>query len=124
MASILVIEDNEKTRQLLHQVLEHEGYEVLEASNGEEGLDLQRKTPADLIITDIIMSKKEGIETIVDLKIEFPNIKIIAMSGGGRVGPDNYLDLAASFGAERTFTKPFKFSELLTAIEELLTIQD
>jgi CheY-like chemotaxis protein len=120
MGRILVIEDEAQMRKLLRQVLEDAGYEVEEAADGLEGIGLYRENPADLIITDMIMPKKEGMETILDLKLEFPDVKIIAISGGGRVGPEPYLEIAEGFGAERVFTKPFDLKELLTSVKEIL----
>lgn len=120
MSRILVIEDEEEIRTMLCQVLEDEGYDVEEAADGMEGIELYRKNPADLIITDMIMPKKEGMETIMDLKLEFPNVKIIAISGGGRIGPEPYLEVAEGLGAERVFTKPFRITELLEAIQRIL----
>ncbi len=121
MGRILVIEDEAQMRKLLRQVLEDSGYEVEEAPDGLEGMRLYRENPSDLIITDMIMPKKEGMETILDLKLEFPDVKIIAISGGGRVGPEPYLQIAEGFGAERVFTKPFDIKELLSAIKDLLS---
>jgi DNA-binding response OmpR family regulator len=120
MGRILVIEDEDQMRKLLRQVLEDAGYEVEEASDGLEGIGLYRENPADLIITDMIMPKKEGMEIILDLKLEFPEVKIIAISGGGRVGPEPYLQVAEGFGAERVFIKPFDIKELLEAVKEII----
>jgi CheY-like chemotaxis protein len=120
MARILVIEDDVEVRKVLRQILEHAGYEIEEASDGEEGIERYREKQADLIITDIIMPKKEGIETITDLRIEFPDVKVIAISGGGRLGPEPYLELAESFGANRIIMKPFTTGEILDAVQELL----
>ncbi|RLB31609.1 MAG: response regulator, partial [Deltaproteobacteria bacterium] len=81
MKKILVIDDDEQIRHILRRFLERAGYEVLEASNGQEGMALYRKEGPELVITDIIMPKKEGMETIMDMKGEFPKAKIIAISG-------------------------------------------
>ncbi len=120
MARILIMDDDSLIRRLLRQVLEGEGYEVVEASDGTQGINLNRKMHCDLIITDIIMPEKEGIETIGELRREFKGIKIIAMSGGGRIGPDAYLKMAKDFGAMRTIVKPINREELLKAAKELL----
>ena len=120
MARILIIDDEVQILNMLRQMLEGEGYEVVEAPDGKEGLKLYRKNPTDLIITDLIMPEKEGIETIQELTQDFPNIKIIAMSGGGRVGPGDYLHLAKMLGAQHTFAKPIEREELLKAVRELL----
>jgi CheY-like chemotaxis protein len=119
MARILVIDDDDLIREMLGQILGDAGHEVVPASNGEMGVDLFRRQPADLIITDIIMPEKDGWEAIVELRRDFPEVKIIAMSGGGKMGPYSYLMMAKRFGAERVFPKPLKKSELLEAINEL-----
>jgi len=120
MARILIMDDDNLIRRMLRQVLEQEGHEIVEARDGTEGINLNRKLHCDLIITDIIMPEKEGIETIGELRREFPDIKIIAMSGGGRIGPDAYLKMAKDFGAMRTIVKPIGKDELLKATKELL----
>jgi len=121
MRRILVMDDDETIRQALKSMLERAGYEVALAENGEEGLKLFREQPADLIITDIRMPGKDGWDAIAELKLEFPMAKIIAMSGGGRVGgPFSYLKVAERLGAERVFPKPLRRSVLLTAVEELI----
>jgi CheY-like chemotaxis protein len=120
MAHILIIDDDNQFRTMLRQLIERSGHEVKEASDGKEGIKLYREGPTDLVITDLIMPGKDGIETIQELKKEFPDIKIIAVSGGGRLGPQDYLHLAKMLGAQRTLTKPIKLPDLLKAIEELL----
>ena len=120
MATILIIDDFADIRLMLREMLELEGYDVLEATNAVEGIDLFRKSPADVVIMDIIMPKKDGVEAIMDLKIEFPDVKIIAMSGGGRIGPKNYLEIARGFGASFIFDKPFRKDDILGAIKKLL----
>ena len=121
MKRILIIDDDIQIRQMLRQMLEREGYEVNDASNGAEGIELYRDAPFDLIITDIIMPEKEGLETIMELKGDFQYLKIIAISGGGRIDSKDYLKIAKKFGADRTFSKPFDREELLAAIEKLLS---
>lgn len=120
MAFILVIDDDKQIQAYLREVLEFFGYEVVVASDGMEGLKLFRDKPADLVITDIIMPEKTGFEIIMDLKREFPAVKVIAISGGDKVGPGRYLEVAESFGADRILLKPFKHKELLEDIQELL----
>jgi len=121
MARILVIDDEENVRDLLRDVLEERGHEVLEASDGDLGSALYRERPADLVITDIIMPNKEGLETILDLRRDYPEVKIIAISGGSRVGRHDVLPLARTLGALRTFSKPFNLRELIDAVDELLS---
>lgn len=120
MARILIIDDDDQIRSTLHQVLEIEGHKVMDASNGKEGLKLFREKGADLVITDILMPEKQGIETIEELRRDFPQVKIIAISGGGRVAPYDYLDMARKSGALLTLTKPFDRGELLEAVNAVL----
>jgi CheY-like chemotaxis protein len=120
MVHILLIDDDDQFRTMLRQLMERNGYEVTEASGGKEGIRLYRENPKDLVITDLIMPGKDGIETIRELKKEFPDVKVIAVSGGGRLGPQDYLHLAKMLGARRTLTKPINLTELLNAIEEIL----
>jgi CheY-like chemotaxis protein len=120
MARILVIDDDVLVLDMLYESLTREGYDVLRASNGEEGLRLYRKEPVDLIITDLFMPEKEGIETIIELRQDFPDVKIIAISGGGRIGTKDYLQMAKIFGVQRTFTKPVAREQLLAAIRVLI----
>ena len=117
---ILVIEDDDQMRILLRQVMEWAGYEVVDAENGREGMQKQRRQPADLVITDLIMPEQEGLETIGLLRKEYPQTRIIAISGGGRIGPEAYLPAAQELGADRVFSKPFDVRELAGAVRELL----
>ena len=118
-AVILVIEDEKPFRALVAQVLSKAGYEVVEAANGVEGINRFNEKPADMIITDIIMPEKEGIETMIELKKAHPRLKLIAMSGGGWYGTDIDFDMAMKLGA-RTLDKPFALQQLLDLIDELL----
>jgi len=105
---------------MLRQKLEPEGYQVETAPNGKVGLRIQEENPCDLVITDIFMPEKEGIETIRELRRDFPDVKIIAMTGGFRYGPEELLEAARMLGAHRTLSKPFKLKEMQLAIDELL----
>jgi CheY-like chemotaxis protein len=117
---ILIIDDEEQIRLAFKEMLGRFGYEVLEAANGEEGLALQREKTADLVITDIIMPDKEGLETIRELRQEFPEVKIIAISGGGQIGSDQYLDVARKLGAACTLKKPVGLEQLRQEVHRLL----
>ena len=119
-ARILIIDDEVQIREMLDQMLTREGYDVVSAPNGKVGMKLCRENPVDLIITDIIMPEKDGIEMILELRHDFSDLKIIAISGGGRLGPDGYLEMAQKLGAHKTFFKPFNRREILDAVEELL----
>lgn len=120
MIKILVIEDDNAFRQVLVTMLARAGYEVIQAENGNEALRQCQNVQPDLVLTDIIMPDKEGLETIQELLGLAPNMKIIAMSGGGKFGPNNYLPLAEKLGAKRTLQKPFMRDELLSTIMEVL----
>jgi len=120
MARVLIIDDDAQVLAMLRETLEDEGYEVVDAHNGKEGLRRYREDPTDLIITDLIMPEKEGIETILEFRRDFPDVKLIALSGGGQLGPGAYLSIAEAAGAEYTFAKPVKQKVLLKAVRELL----
>ncbi len=92
----------------------------MEAENGKIGLKLLGENGADLVITDLIMPEKEGIETIQELRRDFSHVKIIAISGGGAIGPETYLEIAKKMGAHRIFEKPFVLQEISEAIRELI----
>ena len=124
MGRIMVVEDDKAVRELLREILKRAGHEVIAAGNGKEAIALYQDTPADLIITNILMPEKEGLETIQEMRRDDPDIKIIAISGGGQIGPADYLEIARRFGAMRTFSKPFDRKELLAAVDELLEDSD
>lgn len=124
MPTILLIDDDDLFRAALADALTGRGFKVIQASDGEEGMALFRAEPTDLVITDMVMPNKEGIETIGDLRREDPNVGIIAMSGGLAQNAPLYLKLAGNLGATRTLKKPFGLPALITAIEETLTVQD
>ncbi len=121
MARIIVIDDDEQIRDMLRLMLERAGYNVTTATNGDEGLKLQEKEKADLVITDILMPVQEGIGTIYELRHNYPEVKIIAISGGGGYGtPSHYVDMAKKIGAHRVFMKPFDTQQMLDTVSELL----
>jgi len=120
MAHILIIDDEEQIRTLLRNLLEREGYRISEAGDGLEALNCQQADPADLIITDIYMPEKEGLETIDEFRRRFPEVKIIAISGGDKTGKVDFLQVAASFGAQATLPKPFDLQEIVRIVKDLL----
>ena len=120
MARILIIDDDAMIRDLLVQILEREGYETVTASGGKDGIKTHRENPADLIITDLLMPEKDGLETIMELRRNSQDVKIIAMSGGGKIDPKTYLQIAKTMGAIETIAKPFHLRELLKTVQELL----
>src|SRR5438552_15682458 len=119
MASILVIVDDALLRGAIRVVLESAGYEVIEAGDGDAGLRLHREAGADLVVVDLFMPERDGLEVIRAVRAEAPQSKIIAMSGGGGLKFD-LLDAATAFGASRTLRKPFAPSVLLTTVRDLL----
>ena len=114
---ILVADDEAPIRRVLRLKLEECGYDVCEASNGREAIQAIDEAPVDLVITDIIMPEKDGIETILALRKRQPDVKAIAISA-----PSNqlFLDSARGLGAARTFEKPLNLAELAAAVKELL----
>jgi YesN/AraC family two-component response regulator len=122
MARVLVIDDEKLARLTLRKILERAGHQVAEASTGTQGIEVFRKQPFDLVITDIIMPDKEGIETIRELKRDFPDVKIIAMSGGGRTQNLDFLKLATQYGAKAVLAKPFSQDALISMTNEVLAI--
>ena len=120
MARILVIDDEQPIRDLLKKALEKAGHGVEVAPNGKVGIEIQHQHPADLVITDLFMPEKEGLETIMELKRDFPDIKIIAISGGDRKGTLDFLPMSEKLGAHIAMKKPFTISEVLEAVNNLL----
>ncbi len=120
MARILVIDDDEQIRLMLQKKLSAEGYEVFIATEGREALRMIKENDVNIVITDLIMPGKEGLETIVDLRRDHPEVMIIAISGGGVGSPDIYLDAARRLGAHRTFPKPIDLETLFNATRELI----
>jgi len=121
MQRILLVDDDDALRKLLRLNLIKMGYAVAEAANGKEALAMQQSEPADVILTDLIMPEKEGLETIGELRKKFPGVRIIAMSGGGRVDAANNLKVAKLMGADHAMAKPFSYQELADAIAKVMT---
>jgi len=120
MARILVVDDDYVFRAALRVILEAAGYTVLDAADGEAGLRVYREQGADLVLVDLFMPERDGLEVIQALRAMIPQPKTIAMSGGGRIGARDMLTAAAALGAARTLRKPFESRDLLAAIRELL----
>ena len=120
MISILIVDDDSQIRLALKRLLQNEGYEIFEAGNGIEAIKEFKKSRADIIITDIVMPDKEGMETIMELKQMEPEIRIIAISGGGYSGrASTYLATAEKLGAECTIKKPLNKETLLECIKKI-----
>jgi DNA-binding response OmpR family regulator len=120
MSAILVIDDDASVREVVSEMLRLEGHDVTIAENGREAIPLLAANHFDLVITDLIMPEKEGIETISEIRRTDSRIPIVAISGGGRLGPGDYLETARYIGADATLAKPFARQELLATIEALL----
>lgn len=117
---ILIIDDEVDILFMLRKMMERAGFIVTLASNGREGMERFYEDPPDMVITDIIMPEKEGLEIIREMKKKQPALKVIAISGGGRISADSYLETASYFGANRIFQKPFTQSEIISAAKTLL----
>jgi DNA-binding response OmpR family regulator len=120
MARILLIDDDDYVRAMLRLTLIHFGHVVIEARNGKEGLALFDGANVDLLITDIVMPEKEGLEVLMELRKKQTTVKIIAISGGGRQGGTDYLHIAKLMGASAVLAKPFSNEVLISTINSLL----
>ncbi len=121
MAKLLLVEDDEQVRTMLGETLRDEGYDVVEAVNGREAVERYRDCPCDLVIMDIIMPEKDGVEAIHALRREFPDTKVIAISGGSpHIKGDYLLGTAQALGAIKTFAKPVDIAGLLETVEEVV----
>ena len=116
--NILIVEDDEAVRSVLRRCLERAGYGVREAGEGGAALKLLAAAPADLIITDLVMPDMEGIALIFSLRKSHPKLPVIAISGGGRMKPEVYLEVAKAGGAARILAKPFDVDILLGLVQE------
>jgi CheY-like chemotaxis protein len=124
MARVLIVDDDDQVRRVFRKALEAGGYQVTEAPNGRIGARLYRESPSDLIIMDLIMPEQEGLETITALRRDFPDVKIIAISGGGRGTATDYLSVARKLGAMLSLEKPITPGGLLHEVDQLLGRQD
>ena len=120
MSTILVVDDDPSVLEVLREMLKLEGHDVTTAENGNEAVAHVEHKNFDLIITDIIMPEKEGLETIADIRKRFKCLPIIAISGGGRIGKTDYLETARFIGANATLAKPFARQELVSTVAELV----
>ena len=124
MSKILVIDDEPSILLMIKKMLEKEGHEVDLALNGRDGMELFENIKPALVITDIIMPEKEGLETILELRKKNPGLKIIAISGGGRISPEGYLPGAKLLGADMVFQKPLVPKEFISAVSKLLNEEE
>lgn len=119
-ATILIIEDDPAVRRMMVRILAQAKYEIIEAGNGEEGLKMFLAHRPDIIITDLLMPEKEGIETIREIRRTAPTVPILAASGGGDTRNMMFLDLAKALGADEVLSKPFRAEELITTVARML----
>lgn len=120
MATILIADDEPSVRDVIRRILLVENHRVVEAVDGEDALRLVRAEKPELALVDLFMPRKEGLETIVQLRRQFPDLKIIAISGGNPTHGMSFLEIAAKLGAHRTLAKPFAMEAVLAAVAELL----
>lgn len=120
MKQILIIDDDNLVRGMMAKAIQKAGYNVKEASDGNEGLQIILHYPIDLVITDMLMPDKEGVETIIEIREIRKDLKIVAMSSGGKKQDMTFLKMAEGVGANKLLKKPFRPSELLETIKGLL----
>lgn len=117
------MEDQKELREMLKMAMLRKHLTVFEAVDGKDAITHFKPDLTDLVVTDLIMPEEDGLKVIMKLKEKKPSLKIIAISGGGKAGPGNYLNLAKALGADKVFSKPFSIMELIGTIEKLLNIE-
>ena len=120
MPSVLIVDDDDQVRTVLRKALAGMGYDALESADGQDAVRRCREHCPDVLVVDLIMPGKEGLETIQEIRQFRPDAKIVAISGGGMANPATYLHVAERLGADRILSKPFDPSELLEVLEDLL----
>lgn len=120
MPSILLVDDDDLSRGAVHKMLERAGFTVHSTGTGQAGLDFYRSHPTDLVITDLIMPDVDGLEVIQQLRRHDRGVRVLAISGGGRVDAEEYLSVARKFGATSVLSKPFTSQELKAAVDQTL----
>ena len=117
--SILVVDDEPGIRELLSMILEAAGHSVIAAEDGIEAPKVMASREINVVITDLLMPERDGLEFITEIRAKYPKVKIIAMSGGGHIARDSYLRIARNFGAHIILEKPFTQANVLGAIEKV-----
>ncbi len=120
MTRVLLVDDDDLSRGAVHKMLERAGYSVYSTANGSEAIVRYKTEKSDLVITDLIMPDTDGLEIIQQLRRTDPAVRILAISGGGRVDAEEYLSVARKFGALEVLPKPFTGQELKQAVERVL----
>jgi CheY-like chemotaxis protein len=123
MASILVVDDEAAMRGVMRRALERAGHKVAEAANGDDALAVLDERAVDLVITDVIMPERDGVETIREMRRRRSPAKILVITGGGPDKHMEYLGIAEIFGADRSLAKPFKLANLVGVVEEMLGVR-
>lgn len=117
---VCVIDDDEHVRTTLAEILRRSGYGVVLACDGDMGLEVVERTAVDIVVTDIVMPNREGIETIREIRRRFPHVRVLAISGGGsKSSSTDFLELAYALGADDVLAKPFRMAELLHKVGKL-----
>lgn len=116
MANILVVDDEALICSMLQIFLSRNGHDVITAEDGKQAVAAVHSNELDLMIVDIVMPEKDGLEAIIEIRSILPDLKIIAISGGSRIGNADFLSMARKFGAIETFYKPLNNDRLLSAI--------
>lgn len=120
---ILIVDDDDSIRMFIRRVLEHHGYDVQEARNGDEGIRAYRSSPPDLVLLDLYMPEKDGLETLRELRQEKPLPKVVTMSGGGPKYDVSILQSARFLGSNSALVKPFTIGELLELVRGMLAVE-
>ena len=120
MIKILIVDDEVQIRESLKIFLERNGYTISVAADGAEALNIISSETFNLVVMDIIMPEKDGVELLVEIRKDYKNLPVIAMTGGGRIGKQNYLQMAKALGASAVLTKPYDLDDFLMVINELL----
>lgn len=121
-SSILIVDDEPGIRELLAIMLESYGHSVVTAEDGIQAPKVMASRPIDVVITDLLMPERDGLEFITELRKKYPKVKIIAMSGGGHIARDSYLRIAKTFGAHFLLEKPFNQADVLGAVDTVLAM--
>lgn len=120
MARIIVIDDQEPIRRIVRRALESQRHEVLDAEDGESGMQLLEREPVDVVITDIFMPGWDGIQTLREIRKRYPSVKVIAISGGDSTGILDLRQDAELLGAVKSLQKPFTAREIIELVQQVL----
>lgn len=120
MSRILIADDDPQILEMLQTILIRDGHQVVTATDGKTARSLYEAEPFDLLVTDIVLPEKEGLDLIMELDERFPDLKAIAISGGDHIEPTYYLELASILGAQQTLSKPFTPDEFLQKVRQVL----